>query len=72
MFNFKKLNILNSKHFTTGSIIVTDAEVRTDYVESNALKSTINLSFSFVSYISKHFEAGFPLRGAVTGRTDRV
>lgn len=27
------LNILNSKHFTTGSIIVTDAEVRTDYVE---------------------------------------
>ncbi len=27
------LNILNSKQFTTGSIIVTDAKVRTDYVE---------------------------------------
>ena len=27
------LNFLNSKHFTTGSIIVTDAKVRTDYVE---------------------------------------
>ena len=30
---WRTLNFLNPKHFTSGSIIVTDAEVRTDYVE---------------------------------------
>ncbi len=30
---YRTLSSLNPKHFTTGSIIVTDAEVRTDYVE---------------------------------------
>ena len=33
------LNILNSEQFITGSIIVTDAKVRTDYVEMFNSKS---------------------------------
>ena len=48
------LNIFNSKHFTTGSIIVTDAEVRTDYVEMfNSKRGRGKTYFSILHEISE-------------------
>ena len=51
------LNILNSEHFTTGSIIVTDAEVKTDYVEMfNSKRGRGKTYFSIMHEIAKDIE----------------
>ena len=51
------LNIFNSKYFTTGSIIVTDADVRTDYVEMfNSKRGRGKTYFSIMHEIAKDIE----------------
>jgi hypothetical protein len=54
---YGSLNVLNSKQFTTGSIIVTDADVRTDYVEMfNSKRGRGKTYFSIMHEIAKDIE----------------
>ncbi len=54
---YGSLTFLNSKHFTSGSIIVTDAEVSTEYVEMFNYKRGRGKSyFSIMHEIAKDIE----------------